>query len=77
MMEVFDCKNHLKFASKADHQINDAEDKVFPALTSNDRPEDCLVSAYDATGLNELVTMDKETGVVTIITAKEMEKTDV
>ena len=36
-----------------------------------------MVSAYDATGLNELVTMDKETGVVTIITAKEMEKTDV
>ena len=26
MMEVFDCKNHLKFASRADHQINDAED---------------------------------------------------
>lgn len=76
-MEVFDCNNHLVFASKSDHQINAAENKVFPALTSNDRPEDCVVSAYDATGLNEVITMEKETGIVTINTAKEMEKTEV
>jgi len=76
-MEVFDCNNHVVWATQQDHQINAAENKVFPALTSNDRPEDCVVSAYDATGLNDLVTMDKETGEVTIVTAEEMEKTEV
>lgn len=76
-MEVFDCNNHIVFASKADHQINPAENKVFNILTSNDRPVDCPIAAYDATGLNDLITMDLATGEVTIDTSKEMEKTEV
>jgi hypothetical protein len=45
-------------------------------MTSNDNPTDCVVSSFKASGIKEGISIEEESGEITVVTENAIEKTD-
>lgn len=77
VVEIFDCEKYLTFLGQQHHQLEDADDKIIPVVAENTRPDACAVASYEATGLVDGITLDKESGDFTVVTKNAIEKTEV
>lgn len=75
-IEVFDCNRYLGFLKDQYHQMDDTQDQLLDTLTSNDNPTDCVVSSFKASGLTDGISIDEESGKITLVTANAIEKRD-
>ena len=75
-IEVWDCNNYLTFIKDQYHQIDPSQNQVLASMTSNDNPTDCVVSSFKASGIKEGISIEGESGEITVVTENAIEKTD-